>query len=68
MSGGTFAQFGVWWALERSPGSSISYGLTAYCPSAITHGPIPLEEIREFTEVFGAIKANYVEAGRGSQA
>ncbi|MFZ5540648.1 MAG: S41 family peptidase, partial [Pseudomonadota bacterium] len=24
-------------------------------------GPIPLEEIRQFTDVFGAIKANYVE-------
>jgi len=41
-------------------GLSISYGLTAYA-FRDTHGPIPLEEIREFTEVFGAIKANYVE-------
>src|SRR6267154_1639702 len=41
-------------------GLSISYGLTAYA-FRDNHGPIPLEEIREFTEVFGAIKANYVE-------
>jgi carboxyl-terminal processing protease len=41
-------------------GLSISYGLTAYA-FRDTRGPIPLEEIRQFTEVFGAIKANYVE-------
>ncbi|HEX7156136.1 MAG TPA: S41 family peptidase [Burkholderiaceae bacterium] len=41
-------------------GVSISYGVTAYAFRE-TRGPIPLEEIREFTEVFGAIKANYVE-------
>jgi carboxyl-terminal processing protease len=41
-------------------GLSISYGLTAYA-FRDSRGPIPLEEIREFTEVFGAIKANYVE-------
>src|SRR6202795_3155779 len=26
-----------------------------------TRGPLPVEELRSFTEVFGAIKANYVE-------
>jgi len=41
-------------------GLSVSYGLTAYA-FRDSHGPIPLDEIREFTEVFGAIKANYVE-------
>ncbi len=41
-------------------GLSISYGLSAYA-FRDPRGPIPLEEIREFTEVFGAIKANYVE-------
>ena len=29
--------------------------------SGITRGQIPLEEIRQFTEVFGAVKQNYVE-------
>ena len=41
-------------------GVSITYGVTAYA-SRETRFPIPLEEIREFTDVFGAIKANYVE-------
>src|SRR5258708_21359872 len=41
-------------------GLSMSYGLTAYA-FRDNHGPIPLEEIREFTEAFRAIKANYVE-------
>jgi carboxyl-terminal processing protease len=41
-------------------GLSISVGYTAYAYRE-SRGPIPLEEIREFTEVFGAIKANYVE-------
>jgi carboxyl-terminal processing protease len=41
-------------------GLSISIGYTAYAFRE-SRGPIPLEEIREFTEVFGAIKANYVE-------
>lgn len=41
-------------------GVSITYGVTAYAVREAT-SPIPLEEIREFTDVFGAIKANYVE-------
>ena len=27
-----------------------------------TRGPLPIEELRAFTEVFGAIKTNYVES------
>ena len=41
-------------------GVSITYGVTAYAFRE-AKSPIPLEEIREFTDVFGAIKANYVE-------
>ncbi len=41
-------------------GVSISYGVTAYA-FRDNRFPIPVEEIREFTDVFGAIKANYVE-------
>lgn len=41
-------------------GVSISYGVTAYA-FRDTRSVIPVEEIREFTDVFGAIKANYVE-------
>ena len=41
-------------------GISISYGVTAYA-FRDNRFPIPVEEIREFTDVFGAIKANYVE-------
>jgi len=41
-------------------GVSISYGVTAYAFRE-TRSPIPVEEIREFSDVFGAIKANYVE-------
>ncbi len=41
-------------------GVSISYGVTAYA-FRDTRSVIPIEEIREFTDVFGAIKANYVE-------
>lgn len=41
-------------------GVSISYGVTAYAFRE-SRSPIPIEEIRQFTDVFGAIKANYVE-------
>jgi carboxyl-terminal processing protease len=41
-------------------GVSISYGVTAYAFRE-SRSPIPVEEIRQFTDVFGAIKANYVE-------
>jgi carboxyl-terminal processing protease len=41
-------------------GLAVSLGISAYA-FRDSRGPIPLEEIRQFTEVFGAIKANYVE-------
>jgi carboxyl-terminal processing protease len=41
-------------------GVSISYGVTAYAFRE-TRSPLPIEELREFSDVFGAIKANYVE-------
>jgi carboxyl-terminal processing protease len=41
-------------------GVAISLGISAYA-FRDTRGPIPLEEIRQFTDVFGAIKNNYVE-------
>ena len=41
-------------------GVLVSVGISAYA-FRDTRGPIPLEEIRSFTDVFGAVKANYVE-------
>ncbi|MGE5666045.1 MAG: S41 family peptidase, partial [Betaproteobacteria bacterium] len=41
-------------------GVLVSLGISAYA-FRDTKGPIPLEEIRQFTDVFGAVKANYVE-------
>jgi carboxyl-terminal processing protease len=41
-------------------GVAISLAISAYAFRDM-RGPIPLEEIRQFTDVFGAIKANYVE-------
>ncbi|MEW5881296.1 MAG: S41 family peptidase [Pseudomonadota bacterium] len=41
-------------------GVAISLAISAYA-FRDARGPIPLEEIRQFTDVFGAIKANYVE-------
>jgi len=41
-------------------GVSISYGVTAYA-FRDARSVLPIEELREFTDVFGAIKANYVE-------
>ncbi|HTT13845.1 MAG TPA: S41 family peptidase [Burkholderiaceae bacterium] len=41
-------------------GLAVSLGISAYA-FRDSRGPIPLEEIRQFTDVFGAIKANYVE-------
>jgi carboxyl-terminal processing protease len=41
-------------------GVLVSVGISAYA-FRDTRGPIPLEEIRAFTDVFGAVKANYVE-------
>src|SRR5215204_5749594 len=42
-------------------GVLVSLGISAYA-FRDTRGPIPLEEIRAFTDVFGAVKANYVES------
>jgi carboxyl-terminal processing protease len=41
-------------------GVMISLGISAYA-FRDARGPIPLEEIRAFTDVFGAVKAHYVE-------
>jgi carboxyl-terminal processing protease len=41
-------------------GVLVSLGISAYA-FRDSRGPIPLEEIRAFTDVFGAVKANYVE-------
>ncbi|MGH6610385.1 MAG: S41 family peptidase, partial [Burkholderiaceae bacterium] len=41
-------------------GVLVSLAISAY-GFRDTRGPIPLEEIRAFTDVFGAVKANYVE-------
>jgi carboxyl-terminal processing protease len=41
-------------------GVLVSLGISAYA-FRDTRGQIPLEEIRQFTEVFGAVKQNYVE-------
>ena len=47
-------------AVGAVAGVAISLGISAYA-FRDSRGPIPLEEIRQFTDVFGAIKANYVE-------
>jgi carboxyl-terminal processing protease len=47
-------------ALGGVGGVLISLGLTAVAQRDI-RGPLPLEEIRSFTDVFGAVKSNYVE-------
>ena len=41
-------------------GVLVSLGISAYA-FRDSRGQIPLEEIRQFTEVFGAVKQNYVE-------
>jgi carboxyl-terminal processing protease len=41
-------------------GVAVSLGISAYA-FRDSRGPIPLEEIRQLTDVFGAIKNNYVE-------
>jgi carboxyl-terminal processing protease len=41
-------------------GVAASLGISAYA-FRDTRGPIPLEEIRQLTDVFGAIKSHYVE-------
>ncbi|MGE5338909.1 MAG: S41 family peptidase [Gemmatimonadota bacterium] len=47
-------------AVGAFAGVAISLGISAYAFRE-TRGPIPLDEIRQFTDVFGVIKANYVE-------
>jgi carboxyl-terminal processing protease len=47
-------------ALGGVGGVLISLGLTAVAQRDV-RGPLPLEEIRAFTDVFGAVKSNYVE-------
>lgn len=41
-------------------GVLVSLGISAWAVRD-SKGPIPLEEIRQFTDVFGAVKSNYVE-------
>jgi carboxyl-terminal processing protease len=41
-------------------GVALSLGISAWAFRE-TRGPIPLEEIRQLADVFGAVKANYVE-------
>jgi carboxyl-terminal processing protease len=47
-------------AVGAVAGILVTSGVTAWAVRDNRY-PIPLEEIREFTDVFGAIKANYVE-------
>ncbi|MDA1118715.1 MAG: S41 family peptidase [Proteobacteria bacterium] len=47
-------------ALGAVAGVLVSLNFQAIADRA-TRGPLPLEELRAFTEVFGAIKQNYVE-------
>lgn len=48
-------------ALGAVAGVLVSLNFQAVADRA-TRGPLPVEELRAFTEVFGAIKLNYVEA------
>jgi carboxyl-terminal processing protease len=47
-------------ALGAVAGVLVSLNFQAVADRAV-HGPLPVEELRAFTEVFGAIKQNYVE-------
>jgi carboxyl-terminal processing protease len=47
-------------AVGAFAGVAISLGISAYAFRE-SRGPIPLDDIRQFTDVFGVIKANYVE-------
>ncbi len=43
-------------------GVLLSLGINAAAQrSGEGHGPLPVDEIRQFADVFGAIKSNYVE-------
>jgi carboxyl-terminal processing protease len=52
----TFALVGI----GAFAGVAVSLGISAYA-FRDSRGPIPLEEIRQLTDVFGAIKTHYVE-------
>ena len=52
----TFALIGI----GAFAGVAVSLGISAYA-FRDSRGPIPLEEIRQLTDVFGAIKNHYVE-------
>ena len=47
-------------AVGAFAGVAISLGISAYA-FRDSRGPIPLDDIRQFTDVFGVIKSNYVE-------
>src|SRR2546421_940984 len=55
-----FRNFGLI-ALGAVAGVLISLNFQAVADLKSTRGPLPVEELRAFTEVFGAIKTNYVE-------
>src|SRR6187549_3617498 len=42
-------------------GVAVSLNFSAEAQKSVTSAPLPIEELRAFTEVFGAIKSNYVE-------
>ncbi|MEK9776473.1 MAG: S41 family peptidase [Quisquiliibacterium sp.] len=56
---GTFKKFGLV-SLGMIAGLLISLGITAVAQREARQ-PLPLDELRQFSDVFGAIKANYVE-------
>src|SRR5258706_8033381 len=61
MSGKKFKNFGLV-ATGIFAGVLLSLGISAMAQrSSDGHGPLPVDEIRQFTDVFGAIKSNYVE-------
>jgi carboxyl-terminal processing protease len=57
--GGRFRNMGLV-AIGAFAGVAVSLGISAWA-FRDSRGPIPLDEIRQFTDVFGVIKANYVE-------
>src|SRR5688500_17401592 len=48
-------------AVGAVAGVLISLNFQAIADLKSVRGPLPIEELRAFTEVFGAIKTNYVE-------
>jgi carboxyl-terminal processing protease len=57
---GRFRSWGLV-AIGAVAGISLSFGFAAYAFRDASN-PIPLDELRQFSEVFGAIKSNYVES------